>query len=185
MSCVAVAPANWTSTQIATSFSEASRLPVRGSKPSTTRPRPRLSAFCQRMQTGQRVGKPQQPHCASEKEKGACADHDDAENVENDTHPRSARWGSSASGGAAPFTKSTEAKAARSASPSATSSTPRTPVAEATQERGDSAGAKELRRHHAIGVRRSSEDADETNRHREQNEARGCKQKVSHGRAPG
>jgi hypothetical protein len=47
------------------------------------------------------------------------------------------------------------------------------------------AGAEELRRHHAIGVRRSAENADETNRHREQNEARGCEQKVSHGRVPG
>src|SRR5580704_10687093 len=84
------------------------------------------------MQTGQRVGEAQQPHRASEKEKGASGNRDDTEDVENETHPPSACWGSSASGGAALITKATEAKAARRASPRATSSTPRTPVAEAT-----------------------------------------------------
>src|SRR5580704_16925146 len=84
------------------------------------------------MQTGQRVGEAQQPHRASEKEKGASGNRDDTEDVENETHPPSACWGSSASGGAALITKATEAKAARRASPRATSSTPRTPVAAAT-----------------------------------------------------
>ena len=84
------------------------------------------------------------------------------------------------------MTKATEAKAARRASPRATSSTPRAPVAEATSSsEATPAGAKELRRHHAIRVGRSAEDADETNRHREQNETTGGEQKISHGRAPG
>src|SRR5271165_989651 len=45
MSCAVVAPASWTSAQIATSLNAASTLSVRGSRPSATRPRPRLSAL--------------------------------------------------------------------------------------------------------------------------------------------
>src|SRR6202044_3500971 len=63
-SCAALAPANWTSAQMATSLSAASGLSARGKRPSTTSPSPRLSALvsaCRRLSASGKRNKPTVP----------------------------------------------------------------------------------------------------------------------------
>jgi hypothetical protein len=48
------------------------------------------------------------------------------------------------------------------------------------EERTDSPGSDELRRHHAIGVARAAQDAYEPDSHREEDWARRRKKKISH-----
>src|SRR5260370_39794371 len=64
MSCATVPPANWTSTQTATSFRAPSRLSACGSKPSTIRPRPRLSALAKAGRRVEEEGERRQPDVA-------------------------------------------------------------------------------------------------------------------------
>jgi hypothetical protein len=53
------------------------------------------------------------------------------------------------------------------------------------EERGDSSGPEELRRHHAIGVARPAQDTHETDRHGEEDRPCRREEKISHRRPPG
>ena len=129
MSCAAVAPANCTSAQMATSLSAASGLSRARQEAEHDEAKTEIVSLGQRVQAAQRVRKAQQSRRAGEEEKDAGADRDDAEEVEDETS--SAIRGVRILRGRALLTKAAEAKAASSASPSATSSTPRAPVAAA------------------------------------------------------
>ena len=101
------------------------------------------------------------------------------ETIEREAHAPSA------SERAAPLTKATEMKAASNAKISATSTAAGTLVACAQQQqRGDAAGAEQLRRHDAVGIAWPPQDADQTQRHHRQHETRGGEQEVSHRWAP-
>ncbi len=53
------------------------------------------------------------------------------------------------------------------------------------QERRDAARAEQLRRHRAVDIARSAQDAQQAHRYGQQDEACGGEQELSHGRSPG
>ena len=145
------------------------------------RPRPRLSALVSACRRLNAVGKAQQAHRARKEEEDAGADRDDAEEVDGDAHSGSSRFrrrgavdeGDGGEGGEQRQAQGDildPAHAGRRGD---------------QQERGDAAGADELRRHHAIDVARPAQDAHEPDRHGEQDDARGREQELSHRRSPG
>ena len=137
------------------------------------------------VQSRQRIGETEQPDGAREKEEGARRDGGDRHDVERKAHPPS--FGSRLSPRMAlPFlTKAMEAKVASSATVSATSTAARHAGHRAEQQQcRDPARSDQLRRHHAVGLSRAAQDADQPQRQHRQDDAEGGGQELSHGRAP-
>ncbi len=85
----------------------------------------------------------------------------------------------------AAFTNAMEANAASSASVNATSTTAPWPVAAPDEQQGgDPAGAEQLRRHHAFGVARSTQNAHQAERDHQEHETRGGEQELRHAPSP-
>ncbi len=120
------------SAQIATSFSEFEQASRAWQQTEHDEAKTEMVGLCQRVKTSQRVGEAQQPHCASEKEKGVSADRDDTENFKNENSSAARPRGIIRLRRRAAVYEGDGSEGGEGASPRATSSTPRTPVAEAT-----------------------------------------------------
>ena len=186
MSCETTALASSTAAQTVTSLSPANTPSTRGSRPSTTRPSPRLSALVRRVQPGQRVGEAQQAGGAGEEEEPARADRGDREDVEQQAHSlllfaRCSGRCSGASAPGAPLTNATEAKSESSANVSATSMAAGTPLATREQQQGrHAARAHQLRGHHPVRVTGPAQNARQPERHHREHEHRRREQERGH-----
>ena len=87
MSCVTIAPDNWTSSQMLTSFNAPNSPFACGNRPRTTRPRPRLSTLVSACRRVSESGKRIKPTVPAKKNNAPGRDGENGEDVKREFHP--------------------------------------------------------------------------------------------------
>ena len=164
-----------------TSFSAPSSPSACGNKPEHHEAEAEIVGLGQRVQARQRIGKAQQADRAGEKEEGAGRDRDDRQDVERDAHPPSVVSGASRSQREAPSSRRRSRRKRRAAPERSATSNRGHPGHRCPQQQcRNAAGADQLRRHHAVGVRRPAQDSDQAQCHHRQHEAGSRDHELSH-----
>ena len=182
MSWETVAPASSTSSQTQTSLSAAAQASCLRQQSEHHEAQAEIVRLGERVQSRQRIGEAKQADGAGEKKERARRDGDNRHDVERQAHPPSVDSAPSASrrgGSLLDERNGGEGGEERERQRDVDRRGHAGHRAE-QQQRRDAAGSDQLRRHHAVGVARTAQDADQPQRQHRQDEAEGSRQELSH-----